>query len=60
MKSPFILRRGSTVEDLTSQIHKNFVEKLRFARIWSGNKYEGQMVSRDYVLDDRDVIELHV
>lgn len=60
MKSPFIMRSGSTVEDVTAQIHKNFVEKLRFARIWSANKYEGQMVSRDYVLEDRDVIELHV
>lgn len=60
MKAPFILRRGSTVEDLTAQIHKNFVDKLRFARIWSANKYEGQMVSRDHILEDKDVIELHV
>lgn len=60
MKSPFILRRGSTVEDLTAQVHKEFVQKLRFARIWSSQKYDGQMVSRDHLLEDRDVIELHV
>jgi hypothetical protein len=59
-KTPFVLPRGSTVQDLTVTIHKDFAQKFRFARIWGTKKFDGQMVSRDYIIEDRDVIELHV
>ncbi len=42
-----------------SQIHKDSVQNLKFARIWGKEKYDGQMVQRDYVLKDGDIIELH-
>lgn len=60
MDMPYVLRRGSTVLDLATMVHKDFSEKLRFARIWGEGKYDGQMVSRDHVLEDRDILELHV
>jgi uncharacterized protein len=60
LDDPVILPKGSTVLDFASQIHKDFVQKLKFARIWGGEKYDGQMVQRDYVLRDGDIIELHV
>jgi len=59
-ESPFVLANGSTLLDLASMIHKDFAQKLKFAKIWSHQKFEGQMVSRDYVLADGDIIELHV
>lgn len=59
MDTPYVLRRGSTVLDLATMVHKDFAEKLKFARIWGGGKYDGQMVSRDHVLEDRDILELH-
>lgn len=59
LNDPVILPKGSTVLDFASQIHKDFVQKLKFARIWGGEKYDGQMVQRDYILKDGDVIELH-
>jgi ribosome-interacting GTPase 1 len=60
MDAPYVLRKGSTVLDLATMIHKDFAQKLRFARIWGEGKYDGQMVSRDHLLEDRDVLELHV
>ncbi len=60
LEDPVILPKGSTVLDFASQIHKDFVQKLKFARIWGKEKYDGQMVQRDYVLQDGDIIELHV
>ncbi len=59
LDDPVILPKGSTILDFASQIHKDFVQKLKFARIWGGEKYDGQMVQRDYVLRDGDIIELH-
>jgi len=59
-KNPVILKKGSTVIDFASQIHKDFVKKLRYARIWGKNKYQGQRVPRDYIVEDGDTIELHI
>ena len=57
--TPFILPRNSTVLDLAYKIHKDIAGRFQYARIWGGDKYDGQMVQRDYVLCDRDIIEIH-
>ncbi len=57
--TPFTLRRGATVLDAAEAIHKDFVARLRYARLWGGDEYQGQMVGRDHVLEDGDVLELH-
>jgi ribosome-interacting GTPase 1 len=57
--SPFVCKKGSTVEDFAAKVHKDFVENLKGARVWGRAVYDGQMVGRDYVLQDEDVVELH-
>ncbi|MCK4760387.1 MAG: 50S ribosome-binding GTPase [Candidatus Aminicenantes bacterium] len=57
---PFTLKKGSTVMNLAKAVHKDFAQNLRFARIWSQNKYQGQKVNRDHILEDEDIIELHI
>jgi hypothetical protein len=57
--APFVLRRGDTVLDLAGQIHKDFVEGFQFARVWGGSGFDGQRISRDYVLEEGDVVEIH-
>jgi ribosome-interacting GTPase 1 len=58
--SPFTLKKGSTVMDMAREVHQDFAHNLKFARIWSKNKYDGQRVNRDCVLEDEDIIELHM
>jgi ribosome-interacting GTPase 1 len=60
LNKPVILPQGSTVLHCAEQIHKDFAQKLKFARIWGENKHKGQRVQRDYPLEDGDVIELHL
>ncbi len=55
-----MLPRGATLLDFAETIHKDFAQKLKFARIWGGSKFEGQKVQREYVVQDGDVIELHL
>jgi len=57
---PFIFNWGSTLMDMARSVHKDFAENLKFARIWGKGKYQGQKVNREYVLQDEDVIELHI
>ena len=58
--APFVLPRDSRLEDLAEKVHKDFKEKLKYARVWGKAVYEGQMVQRDYILHDGDVVELHI
>jgi hypothetical protein len=58
--APFVLVRDSSLEDLAGQIHKDFVSRLKFAKVWGRSVYDGQMVQRDYVLQDGDIVEIHI
>ena len=58
--SPFALKRGSTVMDMAKAVHKDFSEKLQYARVWNAAGVEGLRVNRDYVLADEDIVELHI
>jgi ribosome-interacting GTPase 1 len=56
--APFVMKTGSTLEDFAAQVHKDFVEHLKSARIWGSGAFDGQVVGRDHVLEDGDVVEL--
>ncbi|HSF80398.1 MAG TPA: GTPase [Anaerolineales bacterium] len=58
MNTPFVLKRGSTVADLALKVHHDFYDRLAFARVWGSSAFDGQMVQKDYVLDDGDIVEL--
>ncbi len=60
MTDPIVLPEGSTLEQAATSIHKSFAQRMKFARIWGSGKHDGVMVSRDHVLQDGDIIELHV
>lgn len=56
---PIILPPDSTVEDAAIALHKDFAEKLKYARIWGEGKHDGQRVNADFGLIDGDIIEFH-
>jgi ribosome-interacting GTPase 1 len=60
MQSPYTCPAGSTLLELAGLVHRDFTEKLKSARIWGTGVYDGQTVTREHVLHDRDVVELHV
>jgi len=57
---PFVLKKGGTVEEFAGKVHKDFLEKLKSARLWGSGAFDGQAVGRDHVLQDGDVVELHI
>ena len=57
---PFTLRRGGTLLDLAGLVHKDFLDGLKFARVWGEAVHDGTAVKGDYVLHDKDVVELHM
>ena len=59
-RDPYVFQVGDTLMDMAKTVHKDFSQKLKFARIWGQGKYQGQKVNQDYVLQDEDIIELHI
>jgi ribosome-interacting GTPase 1 len=60
MTDPVILPVGATVELAGRSLHKDFARELKFARVWGEGVFEGQMVKRDHVLHDLDIVEFHL
>ncbi len=59
LRAPFVLPVGSSVMDVARMVHNDFADNLKFARIWGSQKFEGQKVQRDYIVQDKDIIEFH-
>ena len=60
MQAPIVLRKGNTIVEMAATIHKDFAQQLKFARVWGGTKFSGQRVQRDYVVQEGDIVELHI
>jgi ribosome-interacting GTPase 1 len=57
---PFTVRRGGMLLELAGQVHKDFIKGLKFARVWGEAVHDATVVKGDYVLHDKDVVELHM
>lgn len=62
MEEPLIIFKGSTVRDVCSKLHKDFIDNFKYARIWgSSAKFDGQVFRRlDKEISDGDILELHI
>jgi ribosome-interacting GTPase 1 len=58
--TPFVLPKDCTLEVLAIKIHKDFSQKMKYAKIWGKAVFDGRMVQRDYVLQDGDIVEMHM
>jgi hypothetical protein len=56
---PFVLPRGTTLMGFAERVHKEIAARLKYARVWGADKFDGQRIQRDQELQDGDVIELH-
>jgi ribosome-interacting GTPase 1 len=57
---PFVIAKGSTVGEFAAKVHRDFFDQLKTARVWGSAAFDGQMVTRDHILCDGDVVELRI
>ena len=62
LEEPMILTRPCTLKTVCERIHRDFVKKFRFARIWGKSaKFPGQQFKTvEKHLEDGDIVEIHV
>jgi ribosome-interacting GTPase 1 len=58
MSAPFTIPRGSTLIEAAAAVHKDFAANLKSARVWGRRTFDGQLVPKDYIVEDGDVVEL--
>jgi hypothetical protein len=57
---PFVIRAGTTVGELSRQIHTALFRQFKYARVWGKSaSYEGERVGMGHVLFDGDIVEIH-
>jgi hypothetical protein len=45
--------------DVAELVHKDIARNLKFARVWGTHVHDGTVVKGDYVVHDKDVVEIH-
>ncbi len=61
LEEPLIIRKGSTVETVCTKLHRDFVYRFRYARIWGKSvKHAGQRVGLPHKLVDGDLLTIIV
>ncbi|MBI2134888.1 GTP-binding protein [Candidatus Woesearchaeota archaeon] len=62
LDEPLIIKEGATLRDLCSKLHKDFVSKFKFAKVWGKSaKYPGMKITKiDHAMEDEDIIELRI
>ncbi len=59
-RKPYLLKRGNDLLDFAAMVHQDFAEKLDYARVWGTAVFDGQRVDHSYILQDKDIVELHL
>jgi len=56
---PMIVKKGTTIREICLKIHKDFVEKFKYALVnGKSAKYPNQRVGLDHVVMDQDIITI--
>jgi len=61
LEEPLIIRNGSTVETVCTKLHRDFVYRFRYARVWGRSvKHPGQRVGLPHKMIDGDLLTIIV
>jgi ribosome-interacting GTPase 1 len=57
---PFTLKRGGTLLEVAELVHRDMAANFKYARVWgSAMLSPGAQMKGDYVVHDKDVVEIH-
>jgi len=57
---PFVIKNGTTIGELSRQIHSALFRQFKYARVWGKSvSYDGERVGIGHLLSDGDIVEIH-
>ena len=61
LEIPLIMNKDCTIRDVCGKLHRDFITKFKYARVWGKSaRFDGQMLRLKHRLLDGDVVELHL
>jgi len=61
LKEPITLKKGSSIKNMAPHIHKDFIKKFKYARVWGKSaRHNGQTIGLEHKLSDNDIVEIHL
>jgi len=62
MDVPLIMKSPASIQDICEKLHRDFIDKFRYARIWGKSvRFDGQkLLKTGHILMDEDILELHL
>ncbi len=61
LKEPLIMKEGCKIRNVCEKLHRDFINKFRFARVWGNSaKFPGQRFNLEHELKDKDVVQIHL
>ncbi len=60
LNKPFIMKKGSRLIELIEKINPQYLEKFKYARLLRKDSPKIQIVGKDYLLKDEDIVEIHI
>ncbi|MDD4983934.1 MAG: 50S ribosome-binding GTPase [Candidatus ainarchaeum sp.] len=59
-KQLLIIDKDSVIGDVCHRLHKDIAKNFKFAKIWGSKvKFPGQIASKEYILNNNDIIEIY-
>src|SRR5262245_33482076 len=59
-EKPFTLKRGGTLLDVAELVHRDIAANFKYARVWgTAVLAPGTQMKGDYIVHDKDVVEIH-
>jgi uncharacterized protein len=59
-RKAFVMKKESSVKNLIERINEDWLKIFRFVRIFDNSKFSGRQVGLDYLLKDKDIVEIHM
>ena len=56
---PFTFKKGGRLVELASKIHQDFSFSFKYAKLFKPNSKKPRIVGKDYILQDKDIIEIY-
>jgi len=56
---PFIMKRGEKLITLASQIHHDLLPSFKYAKLFKKDAKNPQIIGKDYILEDGDIVEIY-
>ncbi len=57
---PFIIKKNSKLIELARKIHHDFKSSFKYAKLFTSSSEHPKIIGKDYILKDKDIVEIHI